>query len=336
MREILHPGYGAQLAKARETQGLSVAEVAAKLKLTTRQVEAMEAEDAAHLPGEVFLRGFVRNYARLVGVDPNELVATIDAEAAVSATITAPSEGVALGSGGLRKWLLIPVLGLVLFIAIVALLYHWLRQGEVAFVPEAVQETAAVVEQDTTPAAVREEVTVPLALPRAPESTSATNSNVAANHTATASVPAGPAPATVAANTSNATPPASSSSASPSRQNVPPVPPTVVVPPPVVAPLPTPSTQADRPASTPAAESPSRGTHVLRFTASQDAWIQVVDGKGKRFSKLVRAGGSDAISGDAPFRLVVGEAAQVTLSYDGRVIDLVPYIGQKVARLTLE
>jgi cytoskeleton protein RodZ len=74
----------------------------------------------------------------------------------------------------------------------------------------------------------------------------------------------------------------------------------------------------------------------LRFAASQDAWIQVVDGQGRRFSKLVRAGGSDSISGVAPFRLVVGEAALVRLTYDGHPIDLTPFIGQKVARLTLE
>jgi cytoskeleton protein RodZ len=42
------------------------------------------------------------------------------------------------------------------------------------------------------------------------------------------------------------------------------------------------------------------------------------------------------MSGIAPFRLVVGEAAQVRLTYDGRPIDLTPFIGQKVARLTLE
>jgi hypothetical protein len=34
--------------------------------------------------------------------------------------------------------------------------------------------------------------------------------------------------------------------------------------------------------------------------------------------------------------LVVGEAARVRLSYDGHSIDLTPFIGQKVARLTLE
>jgi cytoskeleton protein RodZ len=76
--------------------------------------------------------------------------------------------------------------------------------------------------------------------------------------------------------------------------------------------------------------------NTLRFSATHDAWIQVIDGDGKRFSKLIRAGADDAIAGTPPFKLVVGEAAQVRLSYNGHVIDLQPFIGQKVARLTLE
>ena len=58
--------------------------------------------------------------------------------------------------------------------------------------------------------------------------------------------------------------------------------------------------------------------------------------KGNRFSKLVRAGSAESFSGEPPFKLVVGEAARVRMSYDGHVIDLTPFIGQKVARLTLE
>ena len=74
----------------------------------------------------------------------------------------------------------------------------------------------------------------------------------------------------------------------------------------------------------------------MRFEPVTDAWIQVVDAKGARFSKLVLAGTAEAFSGMPPFRLVVGEAALVKLTYNGHSIDLTPFIGQKVARLTLE
>ena len=146
MKDLLRPGYGQALASARLAKGLSLADVASKIKLTVRQVEALEAEDTDHLPGDVFLRGFVRNYARLVDMEADELIVPMDAQAAVSETITAHSEGVTMSSGGLRRWLLVPLLILAVFVIFVALLYQWLRKGEDALVPQtAVESTTAVV-----------------------------------------------------------------------------------------------------------------------------------------------------------------------------------------------
>ena len=66
---------GRALAEARTRRNQTIAEVAQQLKLSTTQVEALEAEDYAHLPGPVFVRGFVRNYARLMDLDGEALVA---------------------------------------------------------------------------------------------------------------------------------------------------------------------------------------------------------------------------------------------------------------------
>ena len=68
------PHMGGRLAAAREQAGLSVEEVAGKLRLSPRQVEALEAGDAEALPGAMFVRGFMRNYARLLGIDPEPLL----------------------------------------------------------------------------------------------------------------------------------------------------------------------------------------------------------------------------------------------------------------------
>ncbi len=56
---------GALLRVAREATGMSIDAVAQNLKLAPRQVKALEEGDYAHLPGRTFIRGFVRNYARL-------------------------------------------------------------------------------------------------------------------------------------------------------------------------------------------------------------------------------------------------------------------------------
>src|SRR5687767_3788123 len=79
MDNEVHPlgvATGSMLARAREAQNLSVSDVARQLKLSVHQVEALEADEFHKLPGPVFVRGFVRNYARLVKLDPDQLAAS--------------------------------------------------------------------------------------------------------------------------------------------------------------------------------------------------------------------------------------------------------------------
>ena len=66
---------GAMLRSAREAAGLSLEQVAQQLKLAPRQVKALEDESFADLPGRTFSRGFVRNYARLLNLDAQDLLA---------------------------------------------------------------------------------------------------------------------------------------------------------------------------------------------------------------------------------------------------------------------
>lgn len=72
-------GVGQQLRAAREARGLSLAEVAQSLKLGQGQVAALENEKWQLLPGNTMIRGFVRNYARLFGLDVEQLMRGLDA-----------------------------------------------------------------------------------------------------------------------------------------------------------------------------------------------------------------------------------------------------------------
>lgn len=72
------PAVGEQLAAARQARGLDVLDIAQALKLGPRQVEALENGDWQGLPGQTFVRGFVRNYARLVQIDPAPLMMQLD------------------------------------------------------------------------------------------------------------------------------------------------------------------------------------------------------------------------------------------------------------------
>jgi cytoskeletal protein RodZ len=68
---------GAKLAFARNDLGWTVEQVAAQLKLATRQIVALEADDYAALPEPAVVRGFIRAYAKLLKLDATPLVALI-------------------------------------------------------------------------------------------------------------------------------------------------------------------------------------------------------------------------------------------------------------------
>jgi len=63
------PGCGAALRQAREAAGKSIEQVAAQLHMTVRSVANLEADDWSSLGAPVFVRGQLRSYARLLGVD---------------------------------------------------------------------------------------------------------------------------------------------------------------------------------------------------------------------------------------------------------------------------
>lgn len=93
----VRPSAGKVLAEARERLGLSVAEVARQLRLAPRQIEALEADDHASLPGKTFLRGFLRNYARLVHLDPEPLLALCQPEPPQAQSIAVPTSRIEFG-----------------------------------------------------------------------------------------------------------------------------------------------------------------------------------------------------------------------------------------------
>jgi cytoskeleton protein RodZ len=66
-----------RLTSVREARGLTVEEVARQLRLAPRQILALEDGDWAALPGLAFVRGALRGYGRLLGVDVEPIVAQV-------------------------------------------------------------------------------------------------------------------------------------------------------------------------------------------------------------------------------------------------------------------
>jgi cytoskeleton protein RodZ len=70
---------GSQLKAAREHLGITAAEAAKRLHMRAMFVEALEREDWRTIGEPVYVRGFLRNYARMLGLDPCELVESFNA-----------------------------------------------------------------------------------------------------------------------------------------------------------------------------------------------------------------------------------------------------------------
>lgn len=74
--------FGERLAWERQKIGLTVTDIAARLRLHPKQVRAIEEEKLDELPETAYVRGFVRSYAKIVGIDAVPLLADLNAKVA--------------------------------------------------------------------------------------------------------------------------------------------------------------------------------------------------------------------------------------------------------------
>lgn len=130
---------GQLLAEARKKAGLSIEEAAAKLRLGPRQIAALEAGDLNALPGQAFVRGFTRNYAKLLQIDAEPLLAAYRTHAPEGAQgqLSLHSENIRLVSHERRAWLPYVLASVILAVALAAWLafmdyYAPVEKGEKA------------------------------------------------------------------------------------------------------------------------------------------------------------------------------------------------------------
>jgi cytoskeleton protein RodZ len=137
------PSADGALGAARTAAGLTVADVARQLNLSTRQVEALESGDYARLPGTIFVRGFIRNYARLLKLDPAPLLAVVQVQSAVPVVVepSAQSAGVPFPGQSSLNWRPYAIGALLVFSGLAAYEFYG---GEPA--PGGADSNAVVVE----------------------------------------------------------------------------------------------------------------------------------------------------------------------------------------------
>jgi cytoskeletal protein RodZ len=77
-------GFGERIRREREMRGITLEEIALATKIGTRALRALEEEEFGKLPGGIFNKGFVRAYARYLGIDEEQAVADYETATGVS------------------------------------------------------------------------------------------------------------------------------------------------------------------------------------------------------------------------------------------------------------
>jgi cytoskeleton protein RodZ len=291
---------GATLRSAREAAGLSLDDVAQQLKLAPRQVQALEEDDFQRLPGRTFARGFARNYARFIQLDPDAVLALMPAAESAPAlerpSFAAarrpmgeiPVERAAKRSGAPRALMLL----LVLVIVGAAAYYQYSHQ-------------ASDAQREATAAGAGTARPTPGTL-ATPSSRATGGSTTALPNPVSESAPA-PVGNTAAASEATPAAPATGASAAP----------------------------ATAATTSAAAARASDASLVLVFKGT--SWAEVKDASGRVILQMTGgAGMTQTVSGAPPLELSLGNAPDVAVTFRGQTLDLAPYTRGVVARVALK
>jgi cytoskeleton protein RodZ len=323
----VRPALGTSLRNARENLKLEIDDVAQQLRMSAHQVTALEQDNHAALPAATFVRGFIRNYARLLRIDAAPLLNAyhqMQPDSQLHNSISLKLESIPITNNAQKSFRLYL---LTSFLLIVLGSGWWLymewsdkqvknHNAHVAVtLPEAAdkQQGASTAPNTENTAIPAPEAGTPIAMPAA-ETPAATQKPAVPISQATP--PMAPAAAPSVAPVS--TPPAAQKAPAPS-----PVP-VVTAPAPPVITTPTP------------APTSANLTGSIRMIFSEQTWVSVTDTTGKEvFNKNKAADSEDSADGKPPFTVVIGNAAGMQMFYKDQPVDIVSHTKSNVARFTL-
>ncbi len=314
---------GDTLRQARESNGWSLAEVALKLNLTTTSLGNLEAGAFDKLPGHTFARGYIRAYAKLLGIDQAVLVQEFD-----QFTGTDSQGSNVHGLGRIEEPVrvshtILRIVSLLLLIAVIGGGFVWWQDQASQRTKDLTSNAMEHVEVESADGTTQihpldepedQAVVEGQAAPEAPVAT-----EQPAPETAPAATAAVPTPATPAAPAHTPVAQAHTPAA------------------PVQAPATaTPAAPAAPAISPPTAPALIAGDGRVQITFVADCWTQVTDGNGKvLFSGLKRKGDTLDQGGKPPLTLRLGFARGAQVAYNGQPVDVAPFTSGETARLKL-
>ena len=305
---------GGVLSASREEQRLSIQEIATRLRLSVKQIEAIEADNFAALPEPTIVRGFIRNYAKQLKIAAEPLLEAYSVMVPSSVPhemIVKPSANMKMTSYQKPKTGLYSLLALAILLGLGIFLFYQnyvQKPSPTKQIADMGSVESLPLPQPALPAAERDsalQASTELTLPAATN----TNTETSGNTTASADTPA-PTSTTLPADNLQAN---TTSAAAP-------LPAPVVAEPSVTAPIVSPA-----------------GLARLEFSANQETWVSVIDASGREvYSKTIFAGSRENINVTLPANVTVGNAGATSLSMNGKSYDLAPYSRNNVAHIKLD
>ncbi len=291
---------GSRLRAAREARGLSAAELAARLHLDRAMIEALERDDHARLPAPAYVRGYLRNCARLLQVDEQELLERYHPPA--------PPEPEAPQVRRVRWRVQLPYIPLQTLVA--ALVIAGLLALALAYGPGLVDRVMSLRREPAAGSAGGAPLPLPgtdmpppaVPLPSPVEPPAAGTLLPSGERAPEAGVD--PADAEFAVVAELEAREASAGATSPE-----PVP----------------------------VELPPQGDITLELDLLDDSWVELRDGRRQRlFAGLLKKGMHHAVAGAPPLSVVLGNSPGVRLTVNGEPFDQSRYNRRNVARFEIE
>ena len=322
---------GAQLKKARERKQLSTQEVADVLNLKHSFVLKMEIDQYDSLPGETFVRGYLRAYAKLVGVNPEKLLDTYNHAFKEDAKLEQryrPADTIKPQRSFSDP--LIKYTTLVVIAALIALSIIWwqsrngaeslsLSSSETVTVETSEGETVVAqmditnTDSNTSPDDKTDTAEDGNVEGAAVESDSSDESDINENET-TLSVDT----------TENSNTTDKPLAVDENKADTQPVPEKV-------------HTNIVNVNSAESLDMSAINQHTFTINFDQECWVEVIDARGiKVVSNLKKPGEVSLVKGLPPFKLMIGNAGGARVTYQGKPVDLKAHTNKNnIARFTL-
>lgn len=288
---------GALLQQARESCGFTVEHISSQLRLSKKVIKALEGDNYDELPAPIFVRGYIRSYAALVGLEANkisegysQLIQSAEANISLDAAHLGPLSK--SSSNDKRSWLL-PVVSVVLVVSLGVII--WFSQSS---------ETQ---QQNIADPAFNDKVS------SAPMNTTMTPEQVDVAKPAQLSTDPADEPEVDQMPSTE-----SSSEAAPVEAQV----------------MDKAEEPAQATQQTAAEVQQNIDQLILQFNA--DSWVDVRDATGQRLIyRMMKTGEQQTVSGKPPFIMTLGNAPEIILMRNGAKVDLSPYTRGKVAKFRL-